>query len=693
MLKKVLKAIFNPSETGKIRMFFVFILILVISAGLMNFGNYINQGIDYLNNKTGNKITLPHIKEKKFMLGLDLQGGTHLVYQADMSLIENSDRANSLAGVRDVIEKRVNAFGISESVVQTNISGDNYQLIVELAGVRDSSEAIKMIGETPILEFKEVGAESRELTDEEVMEMATYNTKAKQKAQEALDKVLVGEDFATIAKEYSEDKNSSDSGGDLGLITRENNEPLFEVVKDLEVGKTNTELIQALNGFEIILLEDKKTITNSFDESKKEKEVEASHILICYKDSEGCSTELTKEEALAKIKEIKEEATQKNFADLAKKYSNDTSNASTGGELGWFDRDVMVTPFTDTVFDNQKVGEISYVVETKFGYHLILKTNEREKQEYKVKHIFVATKSKEDYLNQQQWKNTELTGKYLKKAIVSINQTDGTPQVSLNFDEEGSKLFEQITERNVGKQVAIFLDGYIISAPTVNSKITGGQAVISGKFNIEEAKLLSVRLNAGALPVPIELVNQQVIGASLGQKSLETSFKAGLIGLAFIALFMIIYYRFLGFLSVLSLIIYGILVLTFFKLFNIALSLSGIAGFILSIGMAVDANVLIFERLKEELKDQVPLNIAIENSFLRAWPSIRDGNLSTLITCFVLMQISTGLVKGFAITLALGIIISMFSAIIVTKNFIQMFVGDFLEKHLCFLIGLNKSKK
>ena len=265
------------------------------------------------------------------------------------------------------------------------------------------------------------------------------------------------------------------------------------------------------------------------------------------------------------------------------------------------------------------------------------------------------------------------------------------PQVGLEFNSEGAKIFEDLTSRNVGKRIAIYLDGSPISAPTVNGAISGGKAQITGNFTYNEAKQLVQRLNAGALPVPIKLINQQSIGASLGQQSLEQSLFAGMIGILAVALFMIFWYRLPGLMAVLALVIYSAIVLMIFKLIPVTLTLAGIAGFILSVGMAVDANILIFERLKEELRWGKSLGGAIDEGFKRAWTSIRDSNASSLITCLVLFWLGTSIIKGFALTLAIGIAISMFSAVFVTRNFLKIFVSERMGKRL-WLFGIGKQR-
>lgn len=267
---------------------------------------------------------------------------------------------------------------------------------------------------------------------------------------------------------------------------------------------------------------------------------------------------------------------------------------------------------------------------------------------------------------------TSLTGKNLKKAEVTFQPNTGEPQVSIEFDSDGAKMFEDITTRNVGKTVAIFLDNQLLSAPKVNEPITGGKASITGTFSLDEAKRLAISLNAGALPVPLKVIEQRNVGATLGQQSIERSILAGMIGLLIIAVFMIVNYGLLGVIADTALIIYALIVFAVFKLVPVTLTLAGIAGFILSIGMAVDANILIFERMKEEIKWGKDYLVALKLGFDRAFPSIRDSNISSLITCGILYWFGTGIVRGFALTLAIGIVVSLFSAITITRNLLNL---------------------
>ena len=510
-------------------------------------------------------------------LALDLQGGTELTYQADVSQLAAADQSDALGSVRDVIERRVNSFGVSEPVIETEHSGNSWRVIVDLPGVTDVNQAIKLIGETPLLEFKEQNDKATADASAQEQAVQQYNDDAQKRAQDVLQKVLApNADFSALAKQYSEDTGSKDNGGDLGFIKLDTVVPEFAAaVKTLKVGDTTQSLVQSTFGYHIIKLVDQKT------------------------DSDG------------------------------------------------------------TV-------------------------------EYHVSHILIATKSvDQNALLASQYTSTGLSGKQLQRALVEFDQTTGAPTVSLQFNSDGAKLFADITKRNIGKQVAIFLDGQIISAPVVQQQITGGQAVISGSFTADDAKQLATRLNAGALPVPISLISQQNVGATLGQTSVERSIKAGIIGLLLVAVYMIIIYRLPGVLSVIALMLYTAIAFAAFKLIPVTLSLAGIAGFILSIGLAVDANVLIFERLKEELRKHHPLRDAIEKSFKHAWPSIRDANTSSLITTSILIIFGTSFIRGFAITLAIGVLTSLLTAVIVSMALLRMVSNEKLESFL-WLFGVNQ---
>jgi len=389
-----------------------------------------------------------------FKLGLDLSGGTHLVYRADVSQVSSAEVATSMAALRDVIERRVNIFGVSEPSIQVQDGGFSNQgeqrLMVDLPGVTEVSKAIEMIGQTPMLDFR------------------TEN-------------------------------------------------PVKDAPQEATVGK---------------------------------------------------------------------------------------------------DGKVVIDPY--------------------------------------------ATK----YIK------TDLTGRFLDKAILEFNQNTGEPVVSLQFNEEGSKLFEKITSENVGKTVAIFLDGQPISIPVVNEAITGGKAQISGNFKAVEAKTLVGRLNSGALPVPIELISTETIGPSLGSQATEAGVKAALIGFLAIAIFLIIWYRLPGIIATVSLSIYVVAMLAIFKLLPVTLTAAGIAGFIISIGIAVDANVLIFERIKEELRSGSNVTDSMHHGFKRAWLSVRDSNISSIITAIILYWFGTTLIKGFALVFLIGVLVSLVSAISITRLFL-----------------------
>lgn len=558
------------NQKTKVKLALLGIFLMALSAIVLDFPQYIS--------KAG--IQLPAFVSKPFRLGLDLQGGTHLIYQADISNIPSADQSSAVEGVRDVIERRVNAFGVSEPVVEVTNTPDGWRVIVELAGITDVNQAIKMIGETPLLEFKEPNPNPQiALTDAQKQEITQYNETAKIKAEDILKQALApGADFASLAKKYSEDTVSQQAGGNLGFVKRGNFVPEFE---------------------------------------------------------KAC-------------------------------------------------------------FDDLKPGQISKnLVQSAFGYHIIQKVAEQgtgDTYEANCSHILIKTKSEADYVTPaDQWSYTGLTGKQLSRAQVVFDPNTHTPEINLEFNSEGKDLFANLTKKDVGKPIAIFLDNQIISSPTVQEPILDGKAVISGKFTITEARLLAQRLNAGALPVPISLISQQTIGASLGNESVRQSINAGLIGLIIVILFMILYYRLPGLAATIALLFYALILAALFKVINVTLTLAGIAGFILSLGMAVDANVLIFERLKEELRLGKPLTVAISEGFKRAWPSIFDGNVSTIITCLILMSFTTSSVKGFAITLTIGIVVSMFSAMTVTRLILQSLIKP-KALTASWLFGVKKKK-
>ncbi|MEK7545970.1 MAG: protein translocase subunit SecD [Patescibacteria group bacterium] len=654
----------KPTQRGKTRWAFFAVLFLTAASGFLAYPQAWDRGADFYDAQVverfnlPSKLKLPHFRNVPFKLGLDLQGGTHLVYEADTKDIPDSERAAALEGVRDVIERRVNAFGVSEPIVQTNKAGDRWRIIVELAGVRDVRDAIRMIGETPILEFKEENpVEQIPLTAEEQKRLDALNAGIRVKADEELRKAKA--------------PGAAMTWENLGLVSEAVQPELWKWA-DTHKGVKAPQLVEQADAWNVLRV-------NARDAEGKE--VKASHVLICFKDAQGCEEPLSKEAALDQIDKLRAELTPENFAEKAKAYSTDPTASGNGGDLGWFAPGMMVKEFSDAAFAMAK-GEISGPVESPFGYHLIYKADERPIVRYDLDRVRFPKATVTDVRpDAEPWKNTGLSGKHVRRAQVEFDPTSNQPMVTLSFNDEGKQLFAEITKRNIQKLVAIYLDGEPISIPRVQQEISEGTAVISGDFDFKEAKLLAQRLNAGALPVPIQLLSQQTIGASLGQDSLAKSLHAGLIGFLIVVAFMILYYRLPGVLASIALGMYTVFLLAVFKLWGITLTLSGIAGVILSIGMAVDANILIFERMKEELKNARPLDSAIAEGFKRAWTSIYDSNISSLITCAILYSFTSSSVRGFAVTLALGILISMFSAITVTRTLLRL-VAPWAAKHL-----------
>ncbi|EKE25546.1 MAG: SecD/SecF/SecDF export membrane protein:SecD export membrane protein [uncultured bacterium] len=554
--------IYRMNTKKKTQLKFAGVIALALVAGLISYPQAVSKVPPLFN----------VLNKFKVNLGLDLQGGSHLEYRADVANIESSKVPEALAGVQDVIERRVNAFGVGEPVVYTTKSGDENRVVVEIPGVKDIEQAKAQIKGTPLLEFKEEGI------DPQVQQMLdSQNSQSKEKAQQLLDQVKKGGNFEELAKENSQDPGSKEKGGDLDFVKKGAFVPEFDEVlfnKNLKPGEVYPELVESDFGWHII----------KFIESKGEgddKEVRSQHILL--------------------------------------------------------------------------------------------------------------SKVNLDQYPQLQYKSTGLTGKNLKSAsVVFQSQGLSEPQISLQFDAEGTKLFSELTKANLGKSIAILLDGEIISAPTVQSEITNGEAVITGKFTLPEAKDLVQKLNTGALPVPLTLVSQQSVEASLGQDSLNKSIIAGAIGLAAVVVFMLLFYRFLGLVASLALLIYTALMITIFKFTGITLTLSGIAGFVLSIGMAVDANILIFERTKEEIKNGRSIANSLDEGFKRAWTSIRDGNVSSLLTAAILYLMGTGFVKGFAAALFIGVVVSMFTAVVITRTMLKFIISDWIHGRV-WMVGVRKS--
>lgn len=514
------------------------------------------------------------LRELKVHLGLDLQGGTSLVYEADVSQVSSGEEGEAMEGVRDVIERRINAFGVAEPIIQTSRTATQWRILVELPGVTDVNEAIRRLGETPILEFK-TEAEPQPLTDEQRQFIQSVNEQSKAEAQELLDRAKSGEDFTTLAKDNSQDEATATDGGSLGYFTREQMDETFaEAAFGGTKGEIVSDLVLSQFGYHVIKVEDRTT-----------------------------------------------------------------------GKLA--------------VLNSEKTVEEA--------------TGDTDVEAVKASHILIKTLPEDPSIFGPTYDSTGLSGQQLERATVEFDQTTNTPLVALTFNDEGATLFEKITASNINKTIAIFLDGEAISTPVVNETIKGGEAVIEGDFTLEEAKILARRLNEGALPVPISLINQRSIGATLGAEALERSVFAGIVAMVALALFMVGYYRYPGFIAMIALTLYGLLLLALFKLWPITLTLSGIAGFLLSLGMAVDANVLIFERLREELRRGKSLQSAIDDGFKRAWLSIRDSNVSSLITCAILTWFGTSLIKGFALTLTIGILLSLFTAITVTRTLLKLF--------------------
>ncbi len=430
-------------------------------------------------------------------------------------------------------------------------------------------------------------------------------------------------------------------------------------------------------------------------------QMEASHILFQYKGAERADASVVRSKAEAKAlaeKALSRVRAGESFDAIAKNESDGPSRGK-GGSLGVIRRADMAEPFAVAAFALQK-GQLSTVTETEFGFHIIRADSDVVLAPATVTYDLLTYKGTLDdaralpekikkgeitapdqqivirslffSLEPTGWKDTALNGQRFRSAAVTTDQF-GTPVTQILFDEEGGKMFQELTKKNIGKRIAIFVGGELVSAPTVNGEISGGSAIITGSRTFEEAQKLAQDLNTGAIPAPIYLVGQSTIEATLGTSALHQSVFAAAVGFIILCLFLIFIYRSLGVIASLALLFYTVLMVAMMKLplllvtnSYVVLTLAGIAGIILSMGMAVDANILAFERIREELKKGKPFKIAVETGFQRAWPSVRDGNTSTLITCGILFIIGTSIIRGFSVTLTLGILTSLFTGMIVS---------------------------
>jgi protein-export membrane protein SecD len=738
-------------------------------------------------------------------LGLDLAGGTQLDFRiseeelhaqealitAEIERLRNSggsteeiniaraqlqslndQESNVVEAIRTVLERRINALGVSEATITPSYVGNEKHLLVECPGVIDVQECIKVVGKTIQLEFKE---QFTEATDE-------YKNTVRAKARATMARITQsgstllkeGENLSTelgVSFQASrtlfrdqlpkglEDAWTLQKGRVIsreGSITQPVQQQDGSIVDQTVQGVFLTELLQpqtqtgrtiqeATKAFQLLATTEASTTVahhekesldgapanvaaglrsiqpgslkvvdtgdtsrivflNTFERGGEA--IEASHILVSYAGASAAEPNVTrtKEQALARAQELKKQLDAgANFAALARAESDGESRAQ-GGKLGSITRGVMAPTFEDAAFKLTTVGQTTEPVETQFGYHIIrldkAKTVTPDKATYE--ELIVsgegAAKRAQDIATRLQsgqvkstepavtlrmlffsleptgWKDTTLDGKHFRTATVSVDQVTGIPVVQIVFDTEGGKLFQELTKRNIGKPIAIFVGGELVSAPRVQQEIAGGIAVITGNGDLNEARKLAQDLNTGAIPAPIYLVGQYTVEATLGDVALRTSIYAALLGMAILMVFMIGMYRMLGVMADIALFFYAILLFAILKLplllFThnyIVLTLAGMAGVILSIGMAVDANVLVFERMKEDLRKGKTVKSAVESSFKHAWPAIRDGNVSTLITAAILFIAGTSIVRGFAVTLGMGVLLSMFTAVTVTR--------------------------
>ena len=572
-------------------------------------------------------------------LGLDLQGGSHLVYQAE-SIADAGDTAprppseQEMLALQRIIERRVNSSGLGEPIIQ--ILGDD-RLLIQLPGVRDPGRAKSIIGETARLEFKHRKLNvSRNLTTEGVVGAADIVSISAEPLPEELipdEAPVQPETAATPATESASETPEAEGAAQA---------PEGEAAE----ATPEAEAEDAADATPVIIVEFTPQGAEKFDEVLARLNQSLEGITIGGIPS-----------ALNITIEGNEPLVLEAVPSLFISRLPDTNR--------------YVFPYPQPQVAAEGEGE---------GMHDVARAQS-----------IVGDAATAIFIEQQGQVDEDfgLGGDNLDRAYASLHATSGQPIINLEFDSTGTRLFGEKTTEIAGSltdSIAVFLDGVELIAPVVRQPITTGTAIVEGGFTLDRANDISLQLEGGRLPIPITLIQERGVDAILGADSLAKSVVAGMVGLALVFLFMTLYYRVPGLVASVALVIYAAMVLAIFKLLPVTLTLSGVAATILSVGMAVDANVLIFERMKDELRNGRTLISAINIGFNRAWPAIRDSNVSTLITCGILFyfsnQLGTTIVQGFAVTLAIGVMVSMFSAIVISRTILRVIASTRLSRHL-----------
>ncbi|MCF7918029.1 protein translocase subunit SecD [Candidatus Gracilibacteria bacterium] len=661
------------------------------------------------------------LSDFKVTLSLDLAGGTELDYRIDLSdaMAQNSDDdpSNDVSldsiteSVRDALEQRVNPAGVGEIIVKrSQVEGEEH-VIIQMPPSSNVVKAKQDAERDNRLDFFEEDPEKENAARSEIQgylaQMTPWNWEVK------ADEITSKNQFVSLKKIDSRfrDEISDQTLGDklfaakpgtfLGDIIETQTEAEYTIAPDgnLQI------LALPKNVLAIVYVKEKNEVPREKTEKPK---VHARHILFAYPEARRAEDGIkykTKEEAKAEaekmLQKLKDEGTT-DFEALAKEFSTENAAQRTGGDLGEFEPGRMVEEFDKAVFAATAPGLLPEVVESPFGFHVIEILDTQPEKTESVQEMKVGYEMLAWDLDELRWVSTGLSGKQLENARVGYDEV-GQPLVNLLFDNEGADLFAEITGRVASKRcdgtycrLGIKVGGQWITQPTVREKIVGRSSQITGKFTFDGAKDLADGLNLGAIDAPVILSGQMTITPELGHDQLQKSLTAGLYGFLVILVFMILMYRFAGIVASVSLVLYAGIFMTILKVWPeslggpIVLSLAGMAGIVLSIGLAVDGNILIFERLKEEVRRGRGLLQAVDLGFERAWPAIRDSNLTTLLICVILFTFGSSVIKGFAITLIVGTLLSMFTAITISRNLLQFaLLWKFFQKP--WLFGLNES--